>query len=488
LKLTSTGTVSLAGGTFILGDGASTKTASGTGYLINSTLPITNLVVQGGGIVGRNAFLITNLTVNNTLTMKSGSISLNGNTLTLGGSSTLAYSGSSAQSTGSELLASLNNLTIGNSAGVTLGGSTTVGGTLTFTAGNLSLGADTLTISGTVTGASAGKCVVTNGSGVVSRSISSAQNFWFPIGPSTASYNPVYIGNPAGGGVFTALVTAISPAAPAPAYGLNYMWTLTGSAGATTLSFQWSGANAGANLAADPAHGYPWTYSTSWTEAPGGSCYTGGGEPYTSNVSTSTPAGNWTIGVTGALPVELASFAATANRLCAELHWSTSTEVDNSGFEIERKSGTAAWTKVGFVQGVGTSTSLHNYSYDDLVPQAGLYEYRLKQIDRGGAYKYSSVMQVEVGSAPKILSLGSNYPNPFNPTTDIEFSVPLDGRATLKVYNILGQEVATLFSGNAEAGKLIKATFDASRLSSGVYFSRLEFGGNALVRRMMLVK
>jgi hypothetical protein len=189
-----------------------------------------------------------------------------------------------------------------------------------------------------------------------------------------------------------------------------------------------------------------------------------------------------------ALPVEMACFSATANRLAAEVHWSTSTEVDNSGFEIERKCGATGWTKVGFVSGSGTSTSLQTYSYTDEVPRAGLYEYRLKQIDRSGTFKYSDVMQVEVGMAPKVLALGSNYPNPFNPATSIEFSVPRDGRAVLKIYNTLGQEVATLFDGNAVAGTLQKANFDASRLASGVYYSRLEFGGQALVKRMMLVK
>ncbi len=100
----------------------------------------------------------------------------------------------------------------------------------------------------------------------------------------------------------------------------------------------------------------------------------------------------------------------------------------------------------------------------------------------------TTVKQVEVASAPRTLFLGSNYPNPFNPSTNIEFSVPTDGRAVLKVYNILGQEVVTLFDGEATAGRIMKTTFDASRLSSGVYFSRLEMAGQALVKRMVFLK
>jgi hypothetical protein len=191
---------------------------------------------------------------------------------------------------------------------------------------------------------------------------------------------------------------------------------------------------------------------------------------------------------TSPLPVEMSTFVAKANRLRAELHWSTATEVNNYGFEIERKAATQSWMKVGFVEGAGMSNTLHKYSYTDNVGQAGLYEYRIKQVDKGGSYKYSSVMQVEVGMAPKVLSLGENYPNPFNPSTSIEFSVPTDGKASLKVYNMLGQEVANLFDGTAVAGNFLKVKFDASKLSSGVYFSRLEVGGKALVKRMMLLK
>jgi Secretion system C-terminal sorting domain len=89
---------------------------------------------------------------------------------------------------------------------------------------------------------------------------------------------------------------------------------------------------------------------------------------------------------------------------------------------------------------------------------------------------------------PANFNLFQNYPNPFNPATNIEFTVPADGRATLKVYNILGQEVATLFDGVAIAGKYNQVTFDASKLANGIYFSRLEFGGQMQVKKMMLLK
>src|SRR3990172_7745402 len=143
---------------------------------------------------------------------------------------------------------------------------------------------------------------------------------------------------------------------------------------------------------------------------------------------------------------------------------------------------------MGFVQGSGTSTSPKEYSYVDGNLPAGRYAYRVKQIDFGGAATYYDAAEVEVGLAPKELSLGPNYPNPFNPTTTIEFTLPEAGKASLKVFNVIGQQVATLFDQNAEAGRLYRATFSASSLHSGLYFYRLEFANRSIVKRTTLVK
>ena len=189
------------------------------------------------------------------------------------------------------------------------------------------------------------------------------------------------------------------------------------------------------------------------------------------------------------LPVELTSFTASVSRFTTVLAWKTATEVNNAGFEIERQPVTTQqWTKIGSVAGAGTSNVMHNYSYTDNVGTAGTYSYRLKQIDNDGAFTYSQEVEVAVGVAPNAFALGQNYPNPFNPSTSIQFTVPNDGRATLKVYNTLGQEVATLFDGVATAGEYHQATFDASHLASGIYFSRLEFGGKMQVKKMLLLK
>jgi opacity protein-like surface antigen len=190
------------------------------------------------------------------------------------------------------------------------------------------------------------------------------------------------------------------------------------------------------------------------------------------------------------LPVQLSSFAAAMDYRNARLSWSTATETNNHGFEIERRAvgGNGAWAKVGFVAGAGTSTSPREYSYVDANVRPGRYAYQLKQIDTDGKYSYSGSVEIEVGAAAREFALTEAFPNPFNPATTIEFSVPNDGHATLKVFNVLGQEVATLFNGIATAGRFNQARFDASSLPTGLYFSRLEFDGKSMMKKLMLTK
>jgi hypothetical protein len=194
------------------------------------------------------------------------------------------------------------------------------------------------------------------------------------------------------------------------------------------------------------------------------------------------------------LPVEMTSFTVTTNRWNAELHWKTATEANNYGFELERRgvsseqSTVNSWIKIGFVAGAGTSNSPHEYSYSDANLPSGRYAYRLKQIDQDGSYKYSESNEIEIGLAPRVLTLAQNYPNPFNPSTIIEFTVPEDGRASLKIYNTIGQLVATVFDGTVQAGYIQKATLNASRLSSGVYFSRLQYNEKSMIKKIVLMK
>ncbi|MFA6470268.1 MAG: T9SS type A sorting domain-containing protein [Bacteroidota bacterium] len=202
----------------------------------------------------------------------------------------------------------------------------------------------------------------------------------------------------------------------------------------------------------------------------------------------------WQTGTEIGMPVELISLSVSLTSSGVKLEWKTATEVNNHGFEVERKTidnGQLTmhnWKNVGFVEGNGTSNSPKSYSFSENVVISGTYAYRLKQIDRDGSLAYSPEVEVTVGTAPKEFALDQNFPNPFNPATTMLFSVQVTGKATLKVYNAIGQEVATLFDGIAEAGQYHQATFNASNLASGIYFSRLTAEGKSLVRKLMLMK
>jgi uncharacterized protein (TIGR03790 family) len=194
-------------------------------------------------------------------------------------------------------------------------------------------------------------------------------------------------------------------------------------------------------------------------------------------------------GDTTALPVELSSFTAIAKGSGAKLTWATVTETHNYGFEIERRSvPNGTWNNVGFIAGAGTSNSPRDYFFADIDLSAGTYAYRIKQLDNDGAYQYSTSAEIEIVGIPAMLKLVGNFPNPFNPTTKIRFSVPATGNTQLKIYNIVGQEVATVFHGIAYAGNLYEPEFNASGLSSGLYFSVLEYGGQRLTHKMVLAK
>ena len=106
--------------------------------------------------------------------------------------------------------------------------------------------------------------------------------------------------------------------------------------------------------------------------------------------------------------------------------------------------------------------------------------------DNNGSYKYSSVVNVEV-SAPENFELSQNYPNPFNPTTNISYQIPKAGFVSLKVYNIIGNEIATLVNQEKPAGDY-KVQFDTHNLASGTYFYKLTAGGVSLYKKMIVIK
>ncbi|MEZ4824605.1 MAG: T9SS type A sorting domain-containing protein, partial [Ignavibacteria bacterium] len=191
------------------------------------------------------------------------------------------------------------------------------------------------------------------------------------------------------------------------------------------------------------------------------------------------------------LPVELSSFVSSVSGNDITLNWTTTSELNNSGFDIERSdvSGQTsnAWTKVGNVQGNGTSSTGSNYSYIDRNLASGNYNYRLKQIDFNGNFEYFNLSnEVNVG-VPSNYSLSQNYPNPFNPTTNLEFGISELGFVSLKVFDVSGKEVMTLVNEQKTPG-YYKINFNGANLSSGIYFYTIKAGDFTYTKRMILLK
>jgi hypothetical protein len=210
--------------------------------------------------------------------------------------------------------------------------------------------------------------------------------------------------------------------------------------------------------------------------------------------------GGGTIVEEAALPVQLTSFAATSGPQGVTLRWSTATEVDNAGWEVERRAvggpmsnTNATWTRIAFVAGAGTSTSLREYVFVDPLsdPDAAVassrFAYRLKQIDRDGAVSHSWESEVE-RSFPQAMTLEPNFPNPFNPSTTFRFSAPIAGEVRLEIVDLLGRTVAEAYRGHVVAGASVQVTWDAAGMPSGAYVARLTLGDRSATRRIVLAR
>ena len=188
------------------------------------------------------------------------------------------------------------------------------------------------------------------------------------------------------------------------------------------------------------------------------------------------------------VPVELISFTGISQENDIKLEWATSTELNNYGFDIERKDSVNDWQKIGFVEGKGTTTNTNRYVYSDNTVKNGYkYSYRLKQKDLDGSYVNSYEIEVRANLKPLAYSLSQNYPNPFNPSTTIDYNLPEDSRVIIKIYNILGEEVTTLVNETEKEGKY-SVTFNGDGYSSGIYIYEMRAGNFISRSKMMLIK
>jgi hypothetical protein len=388
------------------------------------------------------------------------------------------------------------NLSISGGGGKNLTGNCTINGTLTLTSGTLGLGSNNLTLgtSSIVSGTpSATNMVVAEGLGELRKQISNSPtfpySFTFPVGDNngTAEYSPVTL-NFTSGSFSSAyagvkLINAKHLSNGSATDYLKRYWTVTQSGISSffcNADFKYVPADimgTESNLTLGQWNSVKWTV-----------------------VSVAPPSGNvlsavglssfsdFTGGEATALPVQLASFVGSYVGSNVKLEWQTISEVNNYGFNVQRQSGDDFVT-IGFVAGKGTTIELQSYSFIDNQPGTS---YRLEQIDNNGLKNYYGPIILNPNSVdnnvPAVFKLNQNYPNPFNPTTNITFSLANSGHTTLKVYNILGNEVATLFYGNAEAAKLYTVKFDGINLSSGIYIYNLKNGISVEVRKFVLVR
>ena len=194
----------------------------------------------------------------------------------------------------------------------------------------------------------------------------------------------------------------------------------------------------------------------------------------------------------GVMPVTMSSFTASANNNSTTLMWVTEVELNNSGFDVERSNvilnGAADWKKITFMQGNGTTNQPKGYLYEDKKLPKGVYKYRLKQIDYNGNYEYFELANEVVIAPPNKFTVSQNYPNPSNPKSLIDYEIPVNGKVTLVVFNITGQEVATLVNEIKDAG-YYTAEFNGINLASGVYFYRITADGEGQkhVKTMKLI-
>ena len=185
------------------------------------------------------------------------------------------------------------------------------------------------------------------------------------------------------------------------------------------------------------------------------------------------------------VPVELISLNAEHKNDAIVISWITASEINNKGFEIERKS--IDWEKVGFVEGYGTTTETKSYSFNDENIQSGTYQYRLKQIDFDGSFEYSNIIRITIDQS-KNFNLFQNYPNPFNPKTIIKFSIDKNAIVSMDLYSILGEKITTIIQNKRYNPGVYEIEFESKDIPSGIYLYELKANGKSAINKLTIIK
>ena len=507
---------------------ASLMINSGNSFSLNAG---TDLTVNGNAMINGNMTLnnsssVTAFTVKGNFTINSGAVFSE-----TGNNDRFYFSGTSQQTfiNNGTISSYMYDLTVNNPAGLTFQNSITVGGTLNMLAGNidLSFGSGfTLTL-GTSTSNpgtlnyTSGK-IITSGNGGFIRWFTNAtvSNVIFPVGTAN-NLNQIKLSftvAPTTGGTLTGRFISTTPGTTSATsitdvsytvntYSPTGYWQIDNSGitnGTYNIGLEGQGFNVGGTSILNYAklRVIKRTNSSSSWSTPG---------THQDGTGSNNDATAWRYGITGfgqfdfggnsvdnpfagPLPVELSSFTSAVKGRNVNLNWSTASEQNNAGFQIERtnlNSKDQTWTVLGFVTGKNNSSSLNNYSYTDEKLQAGKYQYRMKQVDFNGNYKYYDLNNVITIGEPTNISLSQNYPNPFNPVTKVDYSLPSESNVSLVIYDMLGRKVQNIVSEHQQAG-FYSIQINANNLSSGVYFYRLlaETNGQSFVmtKKMNVIK
>jgi hypothetical protein len=339
-----------------------------------------------------------------------------------------------------------------------------------------------------------------------------SQPFLFPVGPSQSNgkYVPIRIGITSFSGSFgtanpfpyisVRVVAEKHPDNQQTNGSFNLYWVVRGHGMPNPICLNVDMTYHNYYRTGSPAPLYSARYTPNYESAMGVWDLTGsqisssGGNVRFVNMGTCVPGfGDFTIAVEGsALPVELTSFSARYVREQVELKWQTATELNNYGFAIERSVDGRIWTEVDFVQGAGNSNSPRSYSWtdqlDDKLRRNEKLAYRLLQMDRDGSTEYSNIVYVNLGPAPAFVELHKAYPNPFNPATTVSFTLPEAQSVTVRIQNLLGQDVATLLENASFDAGVHTVSFNGDRLPSGSYIVLLQAGDVVRHQRIVLSK
>lgn len=531
--LSSTGTLDFANTAGITSAITAPATWTAANYVLDGTNQSTGILPANVATLNfagtGNTTISSGTTVGTTLTLTSGTVSIvGGAALTIADGATivdvegtlnfapafagtvnLSYTGAIARTTGKEMptTTALVGLTINNAAGITLSPSSnvTVTGLLTFTSGILH--SNSKLIITTATGASSstfidGKAGITYASG-------SATSLTFPIGivsSGTNIYKPVVLGITPGSSTSATYNAQFILGDTSAAFSLpgtlgnvstNRYYTVTGSnavpVSAVSILLQY---NAGDGVSDN-------TNLRVALGTNGGSTWINLGGPGSApNVGNITGTGATTLGVFvlannfgagNVLPVELTSFTGASNENNITLKWTTATEVNSFKFAVERSLDKTTWVNVGTVQAAGNSNAPKNYTITDKNVTGGTsFNYRLMMVNPSGVTEDFGKVITVAAAVPTKFDLSQNYPNPFNPSTTIKFSVPKATVVTLKVYNMIGQEVVTLVNEQKEIG-FYSLTWNGknnfnTQVASGVYIYRIVAGDFVSVKKMNLLK